>query len=153
MVRKINNGYYALRWKILERDNFTCQYCGQYAPNIQLEVDHILAVEDGGTDDPENLKTSCFACNRGKSGLRIIQTRSRKALPYLPSGPTNFRSMEILNALAISPLSATELAKQLNVSENNIRVLLCRLVDKGSVMGKSFKDELKHRWIMIYSRT
>lgn len=55
-----------LRWQILERDAYTCQYCGQFAPNVVLEVDHKTAVADGGTNDPSNLVTSCRSCNQGK---------------------------------------------------------------------------------------
>lgn len=28
------------RFRILERDNFTCQYCGNKAPDVILHVDH-----------------------------------------------------------------------------------------------------------------
>lgn len=59
-----------VRWQVLERDNFTCQYCGQFAPNVLLEVDHKIAVVDGGTEQIENLITSCMACNRGKEAYR-----------------------------------------------------------------------------------
>ncbi len=65
-----DKGYYALRFKILQRDDFTCQYCGQHAPDVVLHVDHIKSVCDGGTDEEDNLITSCAACNWGKEALR-----------------------------------------------------------------------------------
>jgi hypothetical protein len=55
-----------LRFELFKRDGFTCQYCGQRAPDVILEVDHIVALSNGGSDDPENLTTSCKDCNRGK---------------------------------------------------------------------------------------
>ena len=55
------------RFEIFERDQFTCQYCGQTPPSVVLHVDHIYPVSQGGTDDPENLRTSCQSCNLGKS--------------------------------------------------------------------------------------
>jgi hypothetical protein len=55
------------RWRILNRDNFTCQYCGRRAPHVTLEVDHIVPQSKGGTDDDANLTTACTACNGGKS--------------------------------------------------------------------------------------
>lgn len=58
-----------LRFKILSRDNFTCQYCGRSAPKVQLEVDHIYPKVRGGQDTPENLITACMECNRGKKDL------------------------------------------------------------------------------------
>ena len=48
--RNIGNGFYALRFKILERDGFTCQICGQGAPNVPLEIDHIVPFSEGGED-------------------------------------------------------------------------------------------------------
>lgn len=55
-----------LRFQILERDRFRCQYCGARAPDVDLEVDHIVSVVDGGTNHATNLITACFRCNRGK---------------------------------------------------------------------------------------
>lgn len=55
-----------LRFAILSRDKFTCQYCGRSAPHVELQVDHILPVVKGGTNDRENLITACFDCNMGK---------------------------------------------------------------------------------------
>lgn len=49
-----------------ERDKHTCQSCGRKAPEVVLEVDHLLPVAKGGTDDFDNLITSCKDCNRGK---------------------------------------------------------------------------------------
>lgn len=58
-----------LRYEILHRDGYTCRYCGRKPPEVELEVDHIEPVSQGGTDDPGNLMTSCRDCNRGK-GIR-----------------------------------------------------------------------------------
>lgn len=55
-----------LRFRILERDRFRCQYCGARAPDVDLEVDHIVSVASGGSNDETNLITACFRCNRGK---------------------------------------------------------------------------------------
>jgi 5-methylcytosine-specific restriction endonuclease McrA len=54
------------RYTIFERDNFTCQYCGRKAPEVALEVDHVVPVSKGGTDDPSNLQTACRECNSQK---------------------------------------------------------------------------------------
>ena len=31
-----------LRFEILKRDNFTCQYCGRKAPVVELQIEYIL---------------------------------------------------------------------------------------------------------------
>lgn len=60
-----------IRFEVFKRDKFVCQYCGRMAPDIILEVDHIVPVAEGGTDDMLNLITSCRDCNRGKGKTRI----------------------------------------------------------------------------------
>ena len=57
-----------LRVLILERDNYTCQECGEVADD--LEIDHIIPVRSGGKTIPTNLVTLCRKCNRRK-GARI----------------------------------------------------------------------------------
>lgn len=56
-----------LRFEVLRRDNHTCQYCGESAPNVTLHVDHVKPKALGGTDGPENLVTACKDCNTGKA--------------------------------------------------------------------------------------
>jgi hypothetical protein len=59
------------RFDIFKRDHFTCRYCGAKAPDVELEVDHVIPVNNGGTDDPENLITACVSCNSGKAHLPL----------------------------------------------------------------------------------
>ena len=108
-MKSMFNSYYALRWKILERDEFTCQYCGQKAPDAHLEVDHILPRAEGGEDIEDNLVTACFACNRGKSALSLITKRTGKfrILPKYKKGKKDtliefFKSRPKLNSSEIA---------------------------------------------------
>lgn len=61
-----------LRYKILQRDNHRCVLCGRTAQEsiaasgYGLEIDHIIPVSKGGKTIESNLRTLCFACNRGK---------------------------------------------------------------------------------------
>lgn len=59
----------ALRFAIFKRDKYRCQICGRNVQEhgVVLEVDHRVPRAKGGTDDPANLWTLCFDCNRGKS--------------------------------------------------------------------------------------
>lgn len=76
-----------LRFEILKRDNFTCQYCGKQPPDVILEIDHILPVKEGGDNSIENLITSCKECNSGKRARLLSQkldaelTNSNKVVP------------------------------------------------------------------------
>jgi hypothetical protein len=67
----------ALRFEIFARDAFTCQYCGRRPPDVVLELDHIHPKSKGGPDDPVNLLTSCYDCNRGKSDKVIADVAPR----------------------------------------------------------------------------
>ena len=68
-----------LRERIFARDNFTCRYCGiELEPYFHptgwnkghwrsgLEVDHVIPLSRGGTNDEANLVTACANCNRTK---------------------------------------------------------------------------------------
>lgn len=136
MTPKSYKGYYALRWKILERDKFTCQYCGQKAPNVPLEVGHIKPIEEGGESTEENLITSCWACNRGKGALAVINKRVGKYAPFEGGSdyvPNAFRRDELLSALKDGPLTSLELSRKCNISRAYTRVLLSRNRQKGLV--------------------
>lgn len=65
-----------LRFEVFKRDGFKCQYCGRSAPEVILEVDHILPVAEGGTNDIINLITSCKDCNRGKGKRLLSDTKT-----------------------------------------------------------------------------
>lgn len=54
----------ALRWQIYARDAFKCRYCG--ASGVPLALDHLIPVLRGGTNEPDNLITSCQSCNSRK---------------------------------------------------------------------------------------
>lgn len=61
----------SVRFDILERDHYTCRFCGRRAPETELEVDHVQPRSKGGSDAPANLVTACRDCNRGK-GDRLV---------------------------------------------------------------------------------
>jgi len=53
------------REAILIRDNYTCRVCGLTTKD--LEVDHIINVAQGGTDDDGNLQAICVPCHKAKT--------------------------------------------------------------------------------------
>jgi hypothetical protein len=59
------------RFEIFKRDSFRCVYCGVTPMQRDLRVDHVIAVANGGTDDPPNLVTTCDPCNAGKSSVPL----------------------------------------------------------------------------------
>lgn len=82
-----------LRWKVLNRDNFRCQYCGKTPQDgIKLIVDHITPRVKGGMTTLDNLATACADCNSHKTGNSLehevefkerIQKRVDLAIPQV----------------------------------------------------------------------
>src|SRR5262249_53376664 len=58
------------RWTILQRDAFTCQWCGARPGNEDLHVAHMFPHSRGGTEHDNNLTTACRRCNNGM-GVRV----------------------------------------------------------------------------------
>jgi hypothetical protein len=57
----------ATRLALYHRDGFTCVYCGSGADEgAMLTLDHLLACELGGSNEPTNLVTACLGCNSAK---------------------------------------------------------------------------------------
>ena len=48
---------------IRERDNYTCQYCGEYG----YTIDHIYPKSKGGPNTMSNLCVACKTCNEAKA--------------------------------------------------------------------------------------
>lgn len=94
-----------IRTKIIEWDK-VCQMCGgqRYHRDYEIkadprypsripqtvltrgwDVDHIIAVEDGGTDDPRNLRLLCSRCHKERTALQ----RRDKAMQRRGAQETN----------------------------------------------------------------
>jgi len=61
-----------MRFEILKRDKFTCQYCGRTPQDgAKLVIDHIIPHSKGGKTILTNLTVSCADCNGGKSDIML----------------------------------------------------------------------------------
>jgi hypothetical protein len=65
--RRVSFGF-RVRFMILQRDLYRCRICK--ASGVKLEVDHIVPLSLGGSNDMDNLQALCVPCNRGKSNGR-----------------------------------------------------------------------------------
>lgn len=65
-IKRPNLRINGLRYNILKRDGFKCVLCGLTAKDTVLEIDHIIAVCDGGETIEQNLRILCHDCNVGK---------------------------------------------------------------------------------------
>ena len=56
----------SVRQYIYQRDNYQCQGCGQTQTETTLNIDHIIPLAKGGSNDMSNLQTLCQTCNQNK---------------------------------------------------------------------------------------
>jgi len=78
----------AKRQELFERDNWTCQYCGEKVSEEAATLDHYTPQSKGGSHSKDNLRTCCLLCNSIKSGksfeeaaphiLRSMQERRQR---------------------------------------------------------------------------
>ena len=55
-----------IRRHVLARDGYACVQCGRRG--VRLEMDHIVPLKDGGTDELSNLQSLCKApCHAAKT--------------------------------------------------------------------------------------
>ncbi len=60
------------RLAIYSRDGVCCVWCSKGSEDgILLTLDHVVACENGGTNEPSNLVTACGACNSSKQAVTI----------------------------------------------------------------------------------
>lgn len=78
-----------VRFDVLSRDRFTCQYCGASAPDVSLEIDHVTPVSRGGDNSRANLIAACHACNSGKKAKMIEYDKNLPFLELHESAPQN----------------------------------------------------------------
>jgi hypothetical protein len=124
---------YALRWRVFVRDGFTCQYCGQSAPNVILHLEHRVEVYEGGPSSLENLTTACSACNHGKElVMRVTRARGGHGGGWTPGRPG--QKTMILEALDKAPTTIKSLAVQIAIPSATVRTVLHRLASTGHVV-------------------
>lgn len=83
MVRRPRSRVRLTKLEILRRDDYRCQYCGQYTP--YLTIDHMIPRRLGGLHAWDNLVAACPSCNHRKGGRTVEQAQMR--LLRLPSEP------------------------------------------------------------------
>jgi len=79
------------RHNIFERDKHQCQYCGKMMDRRDLNLDHVIPRDRGGSTTWENIVCSCIECNTLKgnrtpreAGMKLFQRPKRpKWRPFL----------------------------------------------------------------------
>ena len=55
------------RQNVFLRDKYTCQYCAEIFPEMDLNLDHVMPRDKGGKTTWDNIVTSCIPCNTRKA--------------------------------------------------------------------------------------
>lgn len=58
---------FKIKMRVVRRDNYTCLSCGKHLLDNEIEFDHIIPVAKGGSSEEQNIRLTCFDCNRSKS--------------------------------------------------------------------------------------
>jgi 5-methylcytosine-specific restriction endonuclease McrA len=73
-----NYGFENTKAMVLNRDNYTCQYCKGKHKDSKLEVHHIIFRSQGGSDEESNLITLCHTCHKALHNGKIRPNLSGK---------------------------------------------------------------------------
>ena len=82
-----------LKQDLMERQDNTCVYCGYRRIARTLDIDHMIPVVRGGSNDERNLQVICRPCNQRK-GLQTDQefrARYSRLVPATPLTPPQRR--------------------------------------------------------------
>jgi hypothetical protein len=74
----VNYGFENTKAMVLNRDNYTCQYCKGKHKDSKLEVHHIVFRSQGGSDEESNLITLCHTCHKDLHSEKINPKLSGK---------------------------------------------------------------------------
>ena len=82
--------FYKVRDVVYRRDNYTCQLCGRAGKvqaegiegEVVLQLDHIVEVADGGSDEYYNLRALCRECHKRKTRAASAARARRKRGDY-----------------------------------------------------------------------
>lgn len=80
LIDGTGTAFLKLRFTVLRRDKFTCQYCGRTPKDgAKLNLDHIQPKSKDGKLTVSNLITSCVECNQGKRDV-VLSEREQERL-------------------------------------------------------------------------
>lgn len=68
--------WWPLRNYILERDDYTCRYCGERPE--RMCADHVAPLSRGGSNDETNLVACCLPCNSSKCDRLLDEWEGRR---------------------------------------------------------------------------
>jgi len=71
----------ATRDMVWERDGGCCYLCKLPVPREQLSIEHVIALANGGTNHPDNLRAACRGCNSRKGARTVARRKGLRRSP------------------------------------------------------------------------
>lgn len=133
-----NYGFTNTKEMVLNRDDYTCQYCKGKHKDSKLEVHHIIFRSKGGSDEEENLITLCHTCHtslhRGEIKLSM-KGKKKGMLKYATQMNSIRRQLLKYYPEAIETFGFVTKENRLNIEVNKAHYLDACVMASG---GKEF---------------
>lgn len=116
-----NYGFENTKAMVLNRDNYTCQYCKGKHKDSKLEVHHIVFRSQGGSDEESNLITLCRTCHKDLHSGKIhprLNGKAKRALKYATQMNSIRKQLFRLYPNAIETFGYITKADRLNLGIN-----------------------------------
>ncbi len=79
-----------------------CQYCGKSTAFDVAQLDHIIPLIEGGSNEISNMRYACKSCNVGKNSKPLEDFRLMKSIHASEYHPTiNYKQYRKLMALGL----------------------------------------------------
>jgi hypothetical protein len=115
---------------VRRRANHRCEYCRIHQriyPDFTFHIEHVVARQHGGGDDPDNLALSCHLCNH-KKGPNLSGVDPQTGLvtrlfhPRTDRWEEHFRALESGHILGLTDVGRTTIQLLFMNSEIRIRI-------------------------------
>jgi ribosomal protein S14 len=73
------------RSSIFRRDGNRCRYCGTARGPFQ--IDHVIPLSRGGSNEADNLATACATCNHSKAAMTLAEWEASGLMPHKTPPP------------------------------------------------------------------
>jgi hypothetical protein len=119
------------RRRVRERADNRCEYCHmrqEDEPFVSYQIEHIIAIQHGGTDDEDNLALACSHCNlhKGPNLSGIDPTSGRVETLFHPRRQSWDEHFEIRGSLILGKTPCGRSTAQVLAMNAEMRVDLRR---------------------------
>ena len=87
----------SIRIQALVHYGHRCIYCGATSKDSELQVDHVIPVSKGGTNEIGNLVIACRACNIGKGKRMLLEITEGDVGVYVNNRQQRVKPAQVLS--------------------------------------------------------